>query len=364
MASRWAACALPLSRLGDTLRRGAEMPRRNRAADPAALARFFDGPRGTAAARSAPARPRRSSRSLPEAIVATGRRPCGVSGARTIELRGVAPGGILGNAATETAAPGPSLEESTLASALCASGASAVRIARAGRCLARTVAPDGCGGAASTVVVMEDDRYENMGVRPPVLREVPLPEVVRDAGEQADRRLLHPRERRLLMELERDARKARGLAQRARRRRVRSDYLLQKAHPSGVVAVDSAANPATVAYRAQRDALAREAQRSARAAAARRERLAQLLQPARRHGYDPLRHAPGAARGRERLFPRRGGARPAVDTHGRLFGGRGAAPRPERRHRRNRDPLGRAYDILTGAPAGTVPSASAAREDS
>ena len=265
MASRWAACALPLSRLGDTLRRGAEMPRRNRAADPAALARFFDGPRGTAAARSAPARPRRSSRSLPEAIVATGRRPCGVSGARTIELRGVAPGGILGNAATETAAPGPSLEESTLASALRASGASAVRIARAGRCLARTVAPDGCGGAASTVVVMEDDRYENMGVRPPVLREVPLPEVVRDAGEQADRRLLHPRERRLLMELERDARKARGLAQRARRRRVRSDYLLQKAHPSGVVAVDSAANPATVAYRAQRDALAREAQRSARA---------------------------------------------------------------------------------------------------
>mmetsp|Transcript_40570 Transcript_40570/g.126921 ORF Transcript_40570/g.126921 Transcript_40570/m.126921 type:complete len:386 (-) Transcript_40570:174-1331(-) len=360
------------------------MPRRTRAADPAQLTRFFDEPYGdvydarTASRNSRGGSsydptmswdglsvdPRPFSRLDNRSQMTVGPRPNGVSGEQTIELSSVPVGGVFGNPARVAAPRAETLEQTSLSEALARSAAAEENIAPAGPCLSVTMrdAAPAEEGVGKRVVVMNDERFMNMGMRPPTLREVAIPAVVYRAGEHTDAILLHPHERRQIMELERDTTKARLLQRHGRNQRMRADYLLQKAHPSGVVAVDSAANPKTVTYRATAQRLKTKKDRKALHYSRRLENLSSILQPARRHGYNPYVHT--AAPVQEKLFQTKGGPHPQEDNGARLFNRKGfTVDVPRQQYLRDHDLLGKNYNIVTHTVVETMPSTMAEVRD-
>jgi hypothetical protein len=94
-----------------------------------------------------------------------------------------------------------------------------------------------------TLVMEKSTRFENMQVQPPVFREVEVPEVMKQAGEQVDQKLLNPQQRRQIYETSSKIKCAEDVVREAQVERMKTRK--QMAGPQfhrGVLMVDSSDN--------------------------------------------------------------------------------------------------------------------------
>eukprot|EP00968_Pinguiococcus_pyrenoidosus_P020162 scaffold2314_cov267-Pinguiococcus_pyrenoidosus.AAC.8 len=355
------------------------MPRRV-AVDPVQLVKFFDQPYGapgTATLSRAPRSrltydpslswdglsmdPRPFSRLNAKKMVSSGPRPQGVANGQTIELEDVPKGGIFGSPVRKGPARAKTLEEMSLDFALEQSQGSSDAIDSAAPCLSVSLSRKRKPKREQRVVVMEEERFSNMKMWPPKMQEVVAPDVLFRAGEQTDT-LLHPKDRRKIMELERDASKAWQLKKATIKQNLRSDFLLKRQHPVGTVDLGASENPETEIYREQGERLRRRQERRARSAALREAKLSKLLQPSKRYGFDFLSH--DAPKVSEKLFQTKGGVRPMLDHDARLFM-REEFHWNEKRQQflRDQDLLGKNYNIVQHTVIETMPSTCPERID-
>lgn len=219
--------------------------------------------------------------------------------------------------------------------------------------------------------VMEPERYAFLRVQVPAPRLVQPPPGLE---KQKSGALLHPAERRAMLEYEKQKAIADEVLGHDKHRQMRAISLMHRRFPSGVVGVESAASEGTIVYAATRRKMLREAQHGA---VRRQNKMTWILNNSRSEphlGYDFLRAIPadfvppeGAKAHERKLWDTKGRAPPGSipDTFTRVVQS-ASAPEEEvddkaafhaarSQHLRNKETEGRAFNIITGTRLETLP---------
>jgi len=194
-------------------------------------------------------------------------------------------------------------------------------------------------------------KYANYLLHIPVTERAEVPGALIRGGENADRCLLRPEERREIMEFEEANRRAVKVIKSANTAEDRLCNLMRQSYRTGCLGVDWGGNKESKVYgekaRVREDRL-RERQRKA---ADRREFLGTIGSGTKRLGYNVFHHNESVLGPLDTNFiqTKNRSARVDPDTHSRLFSDRGIVVNPGRTMKlRNEQMRGKTWNITNG----------------
>jgi hypothetical protein len=177
--------------------------------------------------------------------------------------------------------------------------------------------------ANKVLVVEKPTGYENQGLQAPRVKEAAIPDFLREAGPQADQRLLHPKQRREIMEFEKKKLEAELLLKKAQmdRNKVRGQLASQQYH-RGALMIDSSDNVNSEIYgdKAKKELSEQEYKRQIHLE--RRSRLSMMNSSITTNGNILVPDTIGPRVQLEKFYQSKGGHYHALsfdETHNRLF---------------------------------------------
>ena len=222
-------------------------------------------------------------------------------------------------------------------------------------------------GEGKTVIVHENQSFRNQDIAAPKLAGVPVPDFMREAGPQCDRKLLNPKQRREILEFEKKEREAKTLLREAVNSRIKTRKQLEGPQfHRGVLMLDSNDNMHSQIYGEKAIKAAADAEYKAQIHLERRSRLANKQSSITVHGniLDPDSLGPRVKN--EKYYQSKGGDYHALsfdETYNRLFCRmKNASSGARTQFLRDVETSGKQYNITHHTPFENWPPRSFERE--